>query len=668
MKFLVTIITVAFIIFNSITAEAENDTIPVITSWQLNEYYSLKKNTRVDTLLTLFHVYNPVLKYSVSNSYLGNTGSPLVSNIFYARIRHKSFPLISVFYPYMSTASTANYVNTHKPFTRFSYTNGGDQDTKEETLEAYHTQNISRELNFGIKYKLISAKGQYKFQKITNNVLTIFASYEKPEYKLYSNFNINRIKADENGGVINDTLITDSTFQFTTDIPTVFGGVDQGNKHNPDVLTTINNLNFLVVQELDLSRQQTVDTLAPAKGKRFIPVIGYIFKYDMSKRMHRDEKPQTGVDKGFYSDIYVNPENTFDSVYFAEVSNTIRFKLENINSKGNYNLNFDIGYDQLKFNYYTPSGDAINFTGDTTMTARFLDTKYWHDTLDRTKLVSNTSVAVNVFNSKSDISGADLRVEYFPGGYKAGDYNLNAEYTMLLKGSKNQASAILSLSYGRETPNYMLQHYYSNYFIWNNDFKPVKNTELTVKYNTLSESFEAGLDYSMFKNYMYFDTSAMPAQYEDNLSVLSFHTTKFLRFWKFGSLNKIICQFVNKPDYLSLPAIIAYNSTYIKHKFHFKLTDGGFTAMLGFDILYNSEYYANAYNPALGVFHQQNGKKLGNYPYMDVFLNILLKRTRFFFKYEHINYNWLNKNYFTVLHYPTNEAMFKFGLSWIFYD
>jgi len=172
----------------------------------------------------------------------------------------------------------------------------------------------------------------------------------------------------------------------------------------------------------------------------------------------------------------------------------------------------------------------------------------------------------------------------------------------------------------------------------------------------------------MFKNFIYFNTDALPEQFEDNLSVFSFHLTKILEFWKFSSLNKIVYQFVNNTDYLSLPEFTAFNSTFIKHKFHFKLTDGGFIAMLGFDLSYNTEYYANAYNPALGVFHQQNIKKLGNYPYMDVFLNIKLKRTRFFFKYEHINYNWLNRNYFSVLHYPRNEGMFKFGLSWIFYD
>ena len=239
---------------------------------------------------------------------------------------------------------------------------------------------------------------------------------------------------------------------------------------------------------------------------------------------------------------------------------------------------------------------------------------------------------------------------------------------MLLKKKKNASTLLLSLKHAGETPDYLLQTYYSNYFIWNNDFESIKRTELSIRFTASSAKFETGIDYHLLSNYIYFDTLAIPSQYEKNLSVVSFQLTKSLELWKIQSLNKIVCQFVNNSNYLSLPEIVAYNSTFIKHKINFKLTGGGFLAMLGFDVFYNSKYFSNAYNPALGVFHQQNEKELGNYPYLDVFLNIRLKRTRFFLKYEHVNSDWLNKNYFSVLHYPRNEAMFKVGLSWTFYD
>ena len=87
--------------------------------------------------------------------------------------------------------------------------------------------------------------------------------------------------------------------------------------------------------------------------------------------------------------------------------------------------------------------------------------------------------------------------------------------------------------------------------------------------------------------------------------------------------------------------------------------------MIGFDLFYNTSYYANAYMPSLAVFYQQQEKQLGNYPYFDVFLNIRLKRVRFFLKYEHLNSGWIEKNFFTALHYPKNQAILKI---WYFMD
>ncbi|MCK4638509.1 MAG: hypothetical protein KAT33_03750, partial [Bacteroidales bacterium] len=61
-------------------------------------------------------------------------------------------------------------------------------------------------------------------------------------------------------------------------------------------------------------------------------------------------------------------------------------------------------------------------------------------------------------------------------------------------------------------------------------------------------------------------------------------------------------------------------------------------------------------------------KKIGNYFYADVFLNFKIKRVLFFVKYQHFNAGFSGYNYYTVPHYPMQDAAFKFGISWKFYD
>ena len=138
-------------------------------------------------------------------------------------------------------------------------------------------------------------------------------------------------------------------------------------------------------------------------------------------------------------------------------------------------------------------------------------------------------------------------------------------------------------------------------------------------------------------------------------------------YWKFHSINKIAFQQVH-PDVLSLPALAVSSSNYIEHVFNFKSTEGKLKTIIGFDLFYNTSYYANAYMPSMAIFYQQQEKQLGNYPYVDVFLNVRLKRVRFFMNYEHINSGWLEKNFFTTLHYPMDQRYLKIGISWTFYD
>ena len=60
--------------------------------------------------------------------------------------------------------------------------------------------------------------------------------------------------------------------------------------------------------------------------------------------------------------------------------------------------------------------------------------------------------------------------------------------------------------------------------------------------------------------------------------------------------------------------------------------------------------------------------QIGNYPLINVYANFHLKHTRFFVMYSHVNSGSGNKEYFFVPHYPLNEGIFRFGVSWNFFN
>ena len=88
----------------------------------------------------------------------------------------------------------------------------------------------------------------------------------------------------------------------------------------------------------------------------------------------------------------------------------------------------------------------------------------------------------------------------------------------------------------------------------------------------------------------------------------------------------------------------------------------------GIDLFYNTSYFADGYMPVTRQFFAQQDKKIGNYVYMDLFVNLMIKRFRFFVQMQHLNAFWSSNNYYMVPHFPMQGQAFKFGLSWNFYD
>ena len=167
--------------------------------------------------------------------------------------------------------------------------------------------------------------------------------------------------------------------------------------------------------------------------------------------------------------------------------------------------------------------------------------------------------------------------------------------------------------------------------------------------------FSANL--GLLSNLVYFDTLAPPAQESSTFPVFSGDLQKDFHLWKFRFLNMLNIQFSGNQEAMPLPLMSFRNSTFFDHRFWFPWTNGRLHLQVGFDLYYHSTYYAPAYMPATGQFYNQQERKIGDYPYLDAFLNVKVKRTRIFLKYEHVTSGVLGYEFFTILHYPMNQRV-----------
>lgn len=612
-----------------------------IYAWQLNDDFYQISPIDLDTTLKKFQVYKPDYKLYPLHSNMGNLALASLPDRFIDRNYKDRVFFIRYYLPFLHYPDNQIYINTKIPFTELKYTTGGQKKVIEQSLRVLHSQNINDKLNAGVDFKLFGSEGQYVNQKSSIKALTVFTSYTSNRYTLHANFNINNIFIDENGGMVNDE---DLGNMETLDIPVNLGTLNSA-------VSSIKNKTFMLSHGITLgggkrdttrATDSTVVKIEKPTGLGLRGKLSHVLFFQNDAKIYRDKSPQSG----FYRDIYSDSTLTFDSLYARTFTNVLRFDFQSDPGK--------------KFGF----GGGVAATIEMDKYSNLLpgDTVYHDDDY------SNKSLSGYLFNDLGEKFNWKVKARNYYSGYKAGDFLLDGSINKSFSAKKGVSTLTLAGKFETRRPAYWLNYYHSNNFVWENDFSDVIETRISAKYSHPGRYLNASFNYALIDRYLYFDTLAHPAQIDGLVSILSLYLTKDFHLGKFHFLNKVLFQQTDHQREISLPAISIYNSIYFEHDFYFKLTQGHLLVQLGFDVYYNTPYNAMAYMPATGQFYIQDEKELGNYPYMDVFLNFKLKRTRFFFMFDHVNSGFTGNNYFSVLHYPLNQRTLKFGLSWTFYD
>lgn len=651
-------------IYLPLLLDAQIDTTVVVYFWKLDESFSNRIRSQVDTALTGYQLYKPSQRQYTGIATLGNYGLPTQSLVFTERSENLEFLPIYNFFPFMKHYTKTTFANTRKPYTQLAYYRGGSSQNKEEILHAFHTQNLTKKLNIGLHYSTVGSQGQYQFQKVKNNSFAFFGSFTGRIYNSHLSFNLNKIIADENGGVLNDSLVTDTTYNFTQDIPTLFSGVHNSSRHNPDVFNEIRNMNIFTVQELSIRRKPPVaDSAGATRRTRLLyPKLIYIFSLDRSVRLFTDINPEVGLGSGLYPAVNVSNTLTADSLLHWNMLNAIRLQFQG--RRGNHYF-IDYSYELMHYAMNVQSDETASDEADS----------YWFIT-DVFKLpgLSYTNRLFNAYLSSgfnrifANRLELNLYGRYYLSGYRSRDLELSGDVMITLGNPDKPVTLTAKASNSFKTPDFLYTHYASNNYLWTRSFNKVSRNHLSTNLTVSSKKFGVQGDYYLLRNMIFLDLQGFPDQYNNPLSILSLSAYKQFDFWKITNYSKLVYQKSENENVLDVPEIVLFNSAYLTHTFNFRSTGGKLTTMVGVDFWYNTKYFAEAYMPPLASFYRQQEKQLGNYPYFDVFLNVQLKRFRLYLKLEHFNSGWMNADYFSVLHYPRDRRDFKFGLSWTFYD
>ena len=261
--------------------------------------------------------------------------------------------------------------------------------------------------------------------------------------------------------------------------------------------------------------------------------------------------------------------------------------------------------------------------------------------------------------------GAQARYSFL--GYWQNDFSVDADLDVSFYPFRDKSEPIVlggKFSTSLKEPDWFSQHYYSNHYVWDNDFGKTSTTKAEAFLDIPKWRLEASFSYGLVNNYLYNDTLGVIRQHDGLINVMSGYVRKDFKLWKFHLDNKILFQYSSNRDVLPLPMLTFHMRYYLE----LEAVRNVLTVQIGADATMNTPYYAPAYNPALGTFQLQTRELIGYNPYIDVFLNMQWKRVNVFIKVINVGQGWPDGgNMFSAYHYIRPYRGFKVGIHWPFY-
>ena len=232
----------------------------------------------------------------------------------------------------------------------------------------------------------------------------------------------------------------------------------------------------------------------------------------------------------------------------------------------------------------------------------------------------------------------------------------------------------------RENPSFYYRNYHSRHLWWENELNKTihtrimgtllfgkTNTTLRVAVDEIKDYTYLSQSYTVTENGSRTGVTVTPMQSSSAVNLL---TAQLLQNFRLGILNWeniITYQHSSDQEVIPVPDLDIYTNLYIKFRVAKVLNID-----LGADARFFTSYTAPDYSPYMGQYvvqgNGENNVKLGNYPIVNAYANVHIKHTRFFVMMSHINAGQGSKNYFLAPHYPLNGRVFRFGVSWNFFN
>ena len=511
---------------------------------------------------------------------------------------------------------------------------------------------LSHRYNVGFKRKVKMTEEEIKAKK--------FAMEAKRDSEERKRREEERRKAEDEGRDFNEDNVKEkktyagrpSDAKIAGNEPTATDSIGKGGRINVDSKEMADSL-------AKVSAKAAADTMW--MKDEYVPVTSFIhtMKLDNYKRIY--QAYNTPAD--FYADNYVAGPYAGDSIYdktsHLRLQNTFAISmLEGFNKWAKAGVKAFVTSDLRRF--VLPSSDSNTAT-----------TSYNEHNLSVGGQLSKTEGKTLHYNVTAEtwLLGEDLGQLKIDGAVDLNFPLFGDTVTLSAKGF-----------FHRNNPTFYYRHYHSRHFWWDNTslskelhsrveglFSYRKtNTTLRVAFDEIQNYTYLAMGYNIADDHSRKGNTMEVRQKGGAITLLTLSLAQNFKLGPLNWENVITYQKSTDNDVLPVPDLNIYTNLYLRFKIAQVLK-----CDFGADGRYFTKYYAPDYSPALGQYAVQTGDnrvQTGNYPLVNIYANFHLKHTRFFVMMSHVNAGSGNRQYFLTPHYPLNQRVFRFGLSWNFFN
>lgn len=579
----------------------------------------------IDTGISIYQHWNATLSGNDEYGWLelGNLGAPR-QMLVHQYERNSSLQWGMNPYPNgRRQKEDFKYYNVKAPLVRARYLQGYERG---QSFDITAALNVHERLGYNIRFQRLNSQGLYQRQMAEFNNFSIAYSYqtEDTRLKILGHFDSFSRRNNENGGLENEDDVR-LNLQLNRELVAVrFPAAQSATRQRRFYTVATYDLGFfkeIITQDTNVVAEDSLQIVSDT-SRVFRPVfnLGSSFEYQRLSYVFSSGQPLP------FTALY-DFGGTYDSTSFEHIQQ--RFF---ISTPRNQTLYWKAGIGYEAATYRSP------------WTVR--------------PLFQSFIFGKSAFNYKGMQIEADGQLIY--AGTQAGNFEIDgtAGYS-----NKNLAlNGVLKLS--AIDPGVFFQSFRSNYFSWNNEFRPVQHQYLGAN-SRFGKNLRVDGGLHLFQNYTVLDQQALPLQASGVQQLLQITANHHLKIGKgFGFANRLSYQTTgDQLGEIRVPEIYLRSTVYTNLKVYYQRLK----LQPGLEMHFFTPYYAMNWMPVTGMFHLQDNEQFGGFPFVNFFVNIELKRALIYVKVENLTQDFIAPDYFIAPGHPLPDLVLRLGIKWDFF-